>query len=189
MGRPRTFDEDVAVRAAMELFWTQGYEATTPAELGEALGIGRGSLYHAFGSKHALYQRALECYVAEQRQAMIAALEGEGPTDERIRRALQLILDGAPDPRGCMVTMAAVEAPPHDEVTTEFVRRVLTAQRAAIRATIEDGRRLGDLPNGPDAPDAGEVADAMIAMMNGVRVMQRAGRPPPALVDMAMRLL
>lgn len=189
MGRPKTFDEQSAVRAAMELFWTRGYEATTPAELGEALGIGRGSLYHAFGSKHALYQRALEQYVAEQRQQFVEALDAEGSTSERIRRALSLVLDGTRQARGCMVTMAAVEAPPEDEVTAAFARAVLASQREVLRATIEDGRRLGDLPTGPDAPDAGQAADAVVALLNGVRVMQRVGMAPSSLVDMAMRLL
>ncbi len=189
MGRPKTFDEDAAVRAAMELFWTRGYQATTPAELGEALGIGRGSLYHAFGSKHGLYQRALEHYIAEQRQRMLDALEGEGSTTERMRRALAVILDGAQDPRGCMVTMAAIEAPPEDDATVAVVQGVLAGQREVLRATIEDGRRLGDLPTGPDTPDAGDAADAIVALLNGVRVMQRAGQAPPPLVDMAMRLL
>jgi TetR/AcrR family transcriptional repressor of nem operon len=189
VGRPRTFDEGAAVRAAMELFWTRGYQATTPAELGAALGIGRGSLYHAFGSKHELYQRALRGYVAEQRQRMIDALDGEGPTSDRLRRALAVVLDGADDPRGCMVTMAAIEAPPDDETTAAVVREVIAGQREVLTATIEDGRRLGDLPDGPDAPDAGVAADAVIALLNGVRVMQRAGQAPPSLVDMAMRLI
>ena len=189
MGRPRTFDEDAAVGAAMELFWTRGYQATTPAELGAALGIGRGSLYHAFGSKHALYQRALEHYVDDQRRQFLAALEGEGSTSERLRRALSLVLDGADDARGCMVTMAAIDAPPDDETTAAFVRGVLTGQREALRAMIEDGRRLGDLPVGPDTPDAGRAADAIVALLNGVRVMQRAGASPSSLVDLAMRLL
>jgi TetR/AcrR family transcriptional regulator, transcriptional repressor for nem operon len=189
VGRPRTFDEDAAVRAAMELFWTRGYQATTPAELGEALGIGRGSLYHTFGSKHELYQRALTAYIAEQRQRMIDALDGEGSTSDRIRRALAVVLDGADDPRGCMITMAAIEAPPDDVATGAVVREVLAGQREVLRTTIEDGRRLGDLPNGADTPDAGDAADAVIALLNGVRVMQRAGQAPPSLVDLAMRLL
>lgn len=185
MGRPRTFDEESAVAAAMELFWTQGYESTTPAELGEALGIGRGSLYHAFGSKHALYQRALEHYVAEQRRQFLEVLEGSGPASEWLRRALSLVLDGV-DSRGCMVTTAATEAPPDDEPTVAVVRGVLEGQREALRAFIEDGRRAGDLPAGPDAA---LVADAIVALLTGVRVMQRAGAAPSSLVDMAMRLL
>ena len=190
MGRPRTFDEDAAVAAAVEVFWAQGYRATTPAELGEALGLGKGSLYHAFGSKHGLYLRALERYFAEQRSAFLEALHGEGSAAERLRRALGFVLDGRPEPRGCLVTVAAVEAPPEDELTTDFVRRALAEQREVLAGAIVDGRRIGDLPDGPDAPNPHDAADAVIALMNGVRVMQRVGAPPTAsLVDAAMRLL
>ena len=189
MGRPKTFDEQAAVGEALKLFWEKGYRATTPAELDEALGIGRGSLYHAFGSKHGLYRRALEQYVADQRQQFAEAFNAEGPMRERIRRALSVILDGSPQPRGCMVTTAAVEAPPDDEETAAFARAVLAEQRKFLRAAIEDGRRLGDLPTGPNTPDAGQAADAIVALLNGVRVMQRVGAAPPSLVDMALRLL
>src|SRR6476661_3470735 len=98
----------------MDLFWERGYRATPPAELGEALGSGRGSLYHAFGSKHSLYRRALEQYVADQRRQFMEAFDTEGSMDDRIRRALTVILDGSPQPRGCMITTAAIEAPPDD---------------------------------------------------------------------------
>ena len=117
------------------------------------------------------------------------AFDTEGSMSDRIRRALAVILDGSPQPRGCMVTTAAIEAPPDDETTMAFARAVLTEQRMLLRAAIEDGRRTGDLPTGPDTPDAGQAADAIIALLNGVRVMQRVGAAPPSLVDMAMRLL
>jgi TetR/AcrR family transcriptional regulator, transcriptional repressor for nem operon len=186
VGRPRTFDENAAVDAAVELFRVRGYRATTPAELGEALGIGRGSLYHAFGSKHELYRRALARYVEQQRRAFLDVLEGEGPADARLRAALGLVLDGGADPRGCLVTTSAIEAPPDDEATAEAVRQVLADQQRALTLAIEAGRRGGDLPPGPDAA---HVAEAMVALLNGVRVMQRAGAPPSPLVDLAMRLL
>lgn len=88
-----------------------------------------------------------------------------------------------------MVTTAATEAPPDDESTVAAVRGVLEAQREALRVFIEDTRRLGELPTGPDTPDVAHAADAIVALLNGVRVMQRAGAPPSSLVDMAMRLL
>ena len=54
MGRPRLFDLDAAIGSALEVFWKQGYAATTPAELLEAIGVGKGSFYNAFESKHAV---------------------------------------------------------------------------------------------------------------------------------------
>jgi TetR/AcrR family transcriptional repressor of nem operon len=56
------FETGAAVDKAMDLFWRQGYAGTTPQELASELGIGKGSLYNTFESKHALFMRALRRY-------------------------------------------------------------------------------------------------------------------------------
>ena len=61
-GRPRAFDREAALAQATRLFWLKGYEATSIADLTEAMGIGSPSLYAAFGSKEALYAEALRHY-------------------------------------------------------------------------------------------------------------------------------
>ncbi len=60
MARPRTFDKDQALDRAMDLFWDKGYDATSVADLTEAIGINRPSLYAAFGDKEALFMAALD---------------------------------------------------------------------------------------------------------------------------------
>ncbi|HRV92857.1 MAG TPA: helix-turn-helix domain-containing protein, partial [Anaerolineae bacterium] len=60
MARPREFDENEVLDKAMDLFWQKGYEATSIQELLTAMGISRGSLYDAFGDKHALFLAVLE---------------------------------------------------------------------------------------------------------------------------------
>ncbi len=62
MGRPKNFEPDVVIAQAMETFWTNGYAGTSPAELAEATGVAKGSLYHAFGSKRDLFDKALALY-------------------------------------------------------------------------------------------------------------------------------
>src|ERR1035438_3896735 len=64
MGRPREFDTDAGLEKAMRLFWAKGYEGTSVADLTEALGISRPSLYAAFGDKQSLFRAALERYAA-----------------------------------------------------------------------------------------------------------------------------
>src|SRR6202046_927822 len=64
MGRPREFDTDAALEKAMRLFWAKSYEGTSVADLTEALGISRPSLYAAFGDKRSLFRAALERYAA-----------------------------------------------------------------------------------------------------------------------------
>src|SRR5258707_14880541 len=64
MARPKEFDRDRALMKAMELFWQQGYEATSTDDLVRAIGIGRQSMYDTFGDKHRLYLEALRLYEA-----------------------------------------------------------------------------------------------------------------------------
>ena len=60
MARPREFDRTKALHQAVEAFWEMGYEGTSTATLVERLGIGRSSLYAAFGSKDELYAEAMD---------------------------------------------------------------------------------------------------------------------------------
>src|SRR4029077_15778222 len=64
MARPRKFVEDEVIAAARVQFWTHGYAATSLDDLVAVTGLGRGSLYRAFGDKHALFMRALDQYCA-----------------------------------------------------------------------------------------------------------------------------
>jgi AcrR family transcriptional regulator len=62
MPRPREFDPDLVLDRAVELFWAKGYEGTSISDLEEHLGMGRQSLYGAFGDKHELYVKAMDRY-------------------------------------------------------------------------------------------------------------------------------
>src|SRR6478609_33724 len=89
MGRHKQFNPDLAVASAMDLFWRQGYGATTPAELVDALGIGKGSLYNAFESKRALFERALRRYGDERVAGLLTVLNQPGPVRARLQAAVE----------------------------------------------------------------------------------------------------
>ena len=110
MPRTREFDTETAERAAMELFWEQGYEATSVDDLVARLGIGRGSLYAAFGSKHALYLKALDRYRCEHMSGAFAALDDpSAPLKPTLRRLFDALIDeslGEAPRRGCFMVNA-----------------------------------------------------------------------------------
>ena len=106
-GRPKEYDDTAVIDAAMDVFWTNGYEASSTQELCERTGLGRGSLYHAFGNKQALYEQALRRYQELGIQAQTAILNGPGSVKERLRGLLEWgVSANLENPnRGCMAQL------------------------------------------------------------------------------------
>ncbi|MFD7506866.1 TetR/AcrR family transcriptional regulator [Streptomyces sp. NPDC059850] len=151
VGRPRTFDLEAVLEAAMLLFWEQGYEATSLAQLREATGLSSASLYGAFGSKEGLFEQAVQHYIAGPGSVTdVVADEAVGPR-EAIARLLHGSIDMQTDtshPRGCLVALSGtVQAPGAGEAGA---RKVVAARRAADRARIREcvvrGVGSGELP-------------------------------------------
>jgi TetR/AcrR family transcriptional repressor of nem operon len=181
MGRPKQFDPDAAVEQAMEVFWRKGYAGTTPQDLVDALGIGKGSLYNAFGSKHALFEQALRRYRDSQAVALIQMLEEPGSVKARLRKVLELLarMDLAdPDRRGCMAVNTAAELAGTDETATEIVRRMFDRTEDALRALIEEGQRAGEIAPERDPAALGSL---LLNTLVGLRLMARIAEDPERL--------
>jgi TetR/AcrR family transcriptional repressor of nem operon len=171
MARPKNFDPGVAVERAVEVFWRKGYAATTPQDLVDALGIGKGSLYNAFGSKHALFERALCHYRDSQLVTLEETLEAPGPAKERLRAALGFIAEidlGMPERRGCLAVNTVAECAGTDKEAAEIVRRMFDRTELFFRATLEEGQRSGEIaPNRDPVALSGMLLNAAL----GLRVM------------------
>ncbi|MFI7638136.1 TetR/AcrR family transcriptional regulator [Nonomuraea sp. NPDC049400] len=181
MGRPKQFDPDVAVEQAMDVFWRKGYGATTPQDLVDALGIGKGSLYNTFGSKHALFEAALGRYRDSQAVALIEMLEEPGPVKDRLRGALRLLAEmdlADPDRRGCMAVNTAAELGRADESAARLVRRMLDRTEDAFRALIEEGQRGGEIAADRDAHAIGSL---LLNTVVGMRLIARVAEGPDRL--------
>lgn len=110
MGRSRSFDEQATLHAAAELFCREGYEGTSVDDLVTSLGIHRGSLYNAYGSKRGLFLASLRHHV----QAYLGPASADVPPADR-GQALDLLL------------VAAVERGQRDDEVAEIVRSALSA--------------------------------------------------------------
>lgn len=131
VARPREFDADAALGAAMRLFWERGFVATSVRDLCDAMGIQPGSFYAAFGSKEACFRHALERYLATQR------LPRE-PGPAAIRAWLRAITDPAREPRGCMLVNSAAEHPSLDALSQALVSERLDAMERFFRLCLRD---------------------------------------------------
>ncbi|TDC46362.1 TetR/AcrR family transcriptional regulator [Actinomadura sp. KC345] len=184
MARPRKFEEERAVEAAMRAFWSDGYEATSTQTLCEATGLGRSSVYNTFTSKRDLFERALILYMDAKTSNLIATLEdGSRPVRERLRTILEWAVEpDADDPAGCLVVNTTVEMAPHDEGIAERLDRDQRRRLAALKAAIEDGMRAGEIDQGKDAP---ALAHFIISTVAGMRVAARGGAGRATLTSIA----
>lgn len=178
MGRPKSFEPDGVVEQAMEAFWSNGYATTSPADLAEATGVAKGSLYNAFGSKRELFGMALELYDRAGAELTEEFLSRPGSTRERIRDYLRLLVDtdlDGPARRGCLAVNTALELGGRDKEATRAVRRMQERTIELLTARIEQGRRDGDVAAGVDS---GAQARFLMNTIGGLRVMARTfGRP------------
>src|SRR3954462_13807901 len=103
MPRPRGFDRDQALRRAMTVFWEHGYEATSTDDLLRAMGIGRQSMYDAFGDKHRLYLEALQLYETAAGAALVERITTAPSPWAAIRDHVLAVAEGSPRDRarGC----------------------------------------------------------------------------------------
>jgi TetR/AcrR family transcriptional repressor of nem operon len=181
MARPKQFDPEIAVEQAMEVFWRKGYAATTPQDLVDALGIGKGSLYNTFGSKRALFEQALRRYRDSQALALVDMLEESGPVKPRLRKALAFLAEmdlADPDRRGCMAVNAAAELAGTDETASELVRRMFDRTEGAFQALIEEGQRSEEIAPGRDSAALGSL---LLNTVVGLRLMARVAEGPDRL--------
>jgi TetR/AcrR family transcriptional regulator, transcriptional repressor for nem operon len=184
MARPRKFDEARVVGAAMDAFWSRGYQATSTRDLSDSTGLGPSSLYNSFGDKHQLYLRSLRTYRERATAAQVDLLRRPGPARERLRelmvQAIDVDLSGGDGPRGCFAINAAMERIGEDAEVKAEVRRNFGAVEEAIRETIARGQLAGEVD---PALDAATLARQLLVTYYGLRVLARAEDDRHALVD------
>jgi TetR/AcrR family transcriptional repressor of nem operon len=188
MGRPRLFELDGAVASALNVFWERGYGATTPAELLEAIGVGKGSFYNAFGSKHALFKQALRRYGDERVAGLAHSLAGSGPLRERMQRYLERL--AAPENekmlrRGCFAANTAAELGRHDAAATKLVRGTFERMESLLEETLVEGQQRGELDS---ALEPKAVASLLLATLIGITVLAKVDSPAPRTKRIARAL-
>lgn len=174
MGRPRAFDKDQALDAAVQVFWRKGYEGTSLSELTEAMGINRPSLYAAFGDKEQLFRQVLDRYAEGPTHFMREALN-----EPTARKAIERVLRGTAEmvvspggPRGCLMVQSALTCgDAHSSVQQELTSR-RAANEAAIRRRLKRAKAEGDLP--ADANPA-DLARFVATVLHGIAVQAAGG--------------
>jgi TetR/AcrR family transcriptional repressor of nem operon len=188
MARPREFDADDALERATRLFWTKGFEHTSLDELCAATGLGRSSLYAAFGDKRELYLRTLARYEERSAARIATALDGK-PIREGLAAFLAALIDdivAGPGRRGCFIGNCAAELARLDRIAAARVRASLERIDAAFLEALAQAQLRGELP--PDA-DVAALARFLTAGIQGLRLVGKANPDRAGLEDIASVML
>ncbi|MCS0496256.1 TetR/AcrR family transcriptional regulator [Ancylobacter sp. MQZ15Z-1] len=181
MARPREFDEQTVLEAAVRCFWHRGYDSTSVRDLVESTGITAASLYNAFGDKRALYRRALDHYIESSIADRIERCETLAPRaaiaaffEEIVARSL-----GDHEHKGCMLVNAALEVAPHDPGFRKLVADMLVHIEDFFLDRVRAGQADGTITR---AQPAEMLARHLLGVLMGVRVLARV-RPERALLE------
>lgn len=173
-GRPRAFDRDAALEAAMTLFWQKGFSATSMADLCAGMGISAPSLYAAFGSKEDLYEAALQHY-SERASPLIWGRLDTLPTARAALADMLMAsaenLPGSTKPPGCMVTLSAVGQECDSRLGAVVAQARAEGERMLV-ARLERAEAEGELPAGLDI--AG-LARFYVCVQQGMSIQARDG--------------
>lgn len=187
MARPKEFDTDAALDAAIGVFREHGFEGTSAQMLVDAMRIGRQSLYDSFGDKWQLYRAAVLRYGEAERAAHLDALRSGPRAIDGIAAMLRRVVDTASQP--CLGTGSVCEFGVSREDLNAQRGLLARALRAPISTRVREAQHEGDVPRDLD-PNA--IAEFLMASFTGIRVAARGGAGPntlTSLADLALRAL
>ena len=187
MARPKTFDSDSALDAAIGVFREHGFEGTSAQVLVDAMGIGRQSLYDTFGDKWQLYQSALRRYTVAEGQAHRAALNSGIRAIDGIRAMVERVVGEAATP--CLGVGSIAEFGCSRPELTEINAATGRVLRGAMVERVRAAQAQGDVG---EALDADLAVSFLIANIAGIRIAARGGASSEQLCglgEMALRAL
>ncbi|WP_255371365.1 TetR/AcrR family transcriptional regulator [Cupriavidus sp. YR651] len=173
MARPREFDEDTVLEAAMQRFWNNGYEATSMRDLADHTGTTTPSLYNAFGDKRAIYRLVLDRYVRLTLETCSAIFGSDDPPLRALERYFDANVEEVLADRlhkGCFVVNTALEVAPHDQDFRDVVTEVFAGMEKSVRDCVAAGQRDGSILT---SQPPGDIARLALSTILGLRVLAR----------------
>jgi AcrR family transcriptional regulator len=182
MARPRSFDQDAVLRAVRDQFWASGYADTSIDDILAATGLGKGSLYGAFGDKHELFLRVFDDHCAALTEAVRQQLDGpDAEAYGRLRAHVLAVADATASDvslRGCLLAKATAELAAQDAAVAARGRQTFEALEELLTSGVAAAQRAGDIK--ADA-DPARLAGLLLAVLRGIEALGKGGSSPASL--------
>ncbi len=180
MGRPATFDQTEMLETIQSVFWDNGYSATSLDDIMQSTGLGKGSLYGAYGSKQDMYLLAFTDYC----DWAVADLQGRLRGDDagaivRLREYVQSAAKGGANARrGCMLAKGTAEVAARFPEIDKIIERTFKAMERAIVHCVRQAQSAGDIAADRDARAIGVT---LLAVVRGMGSLAQAGMSSASL--------
>ena len=167
MSRTPSFDRQVALDRAVELFWSRGYFASSMKDIEKAVDMRPGSLYATFGSKSGLFAEALQAYASRGGDAFRQMVEASPDVLDGLQRYLRSFAqpcnNGTPAPaKACMLVKTLLEVNAEDAALKAQVEAMLASIEAGICSTLERAKQAGELRADVDCQRLARLLQAQI---------------------------
>nr|MEA2798834.1 TetR/AcrR family transcriptional regulator, transcriptional repressor for nem operon [Phenylobacterium sp.] len=179
MGRPREFEEAAVLNGARKAFRAKGYAGTSLQDLMDATGLGKGSLYAAFGDKRGLYLRVLDRYAEESVTGVRVALEGAEPGLVALRAYLLDMAHGSTTGPSCLLASSTAELAGTDADVSARVCQTFGGLEASFVAAVRRAQADGDIDPAADAEALGAM---LLAVARGLEALGHGGTTEDHLV-------
>jgi len=180
VGRPREFDEEQVLAAAMEAFWNKGYEATSLADLTACTRLNKASLYRVFGDKHQLFMSALKNYADIEFRETTAVVSEDASPLTNLRAVVRKVYDDAGSDKGCLMINSMVEMAPHDPEVKLMLKNFGEQRLLTVQSMIALAQTVGEIR--PEL-DPQKLAVSLMVTFAGSAAMIKGFMPGEQIVD------
>lgn len=189
IGRPKEFDTEQAMTAAMHLFWRKGYESTSLQDLLDTMNLSKSSLYQTYGSKNELFQQCINHYrntmVSEMNQGLKDATNG--------RQFIETVFNSVPDETcqknggiGCLIMNSANEFANADKEISVLITKGTKEFTNVFITAIKQAQQQGDISKNKDPKS---LAYFLLSSLSGLKTMVKAGASRATVEDIVKTIL
>ncbi len=192
MPRTKKFDEKEVLEKAMQLFWLQGFHATSIQDLVDHLGINRASLYDTYGGKESLFQKAFQLYREQNTSGLRQFLKSRPQVKEGLRALFEAAIEEAgrdTDRKGCFVVNTVTELVPGDPTLLQVLAENKRTFEGLFYDYLKEGEDAGQFPQGKNLR---AIASLLFTLYNGLKVVSKVApgqQEYQASIDEVLRLL
>jgi len=173
VGPNKQFDQDDVLNKALQVFWNNGYEATSMQDLVGSMGINRASMYQTYGNKHSLFMSSLDSYIDSSLKSVAQIIgSGEAPMDSLqhlFENMIKQSIDG--EKHGCFINNTAIELGSHDSVIAEKICNFWARMEAIFETQVKQAIDNNELYENANAK---QIASLLNVNLQGLMVKTKA---------------